>query len=150
MKYLYLDDWRKPNQSFYDTGNPIYLSDWDVVKNYNQFIDYITINGIPDTISFDHDIDDSHYGKTNLKEIYDLLKEKTGYHCALWLINYCIDNNLKLPNTVLIHSMSVEGAKNIKSLFETYYKVNNITDYNKINDVDFNFALGKFVYTYYQ
>ena len=52
--------------------------------------------------------------------------EKTGYHCAKWLIEYCIDNNEKLPAEIYIHSMNPAGSMNIKSLFETYYKLYSI------------------------
>ena len=55
-----------------------------------------------------------------------IIIEKTGYHCAKWLINYCMDNNLELPNEIIIHSMNPYGSENIKSLFNTYFKVYNI------------------------
>lgn len=51
--------------------------------------------------------------------------EKTGYHCAKWLIDYCLDNNEELPKRVIVHSMNPYGSRNIKSLFDTYYKVFN-------------------------
>lgn len=50
-------------------------------------------------------------------------KEKTGYHCAKWLIYYCLDNNKKLPRIILIHSMNNVGVKNIESLFKSALKV---------------------------
>jgi len=51
-----------------------------------------------------------------------IINEKTGYDCAKWLINYCIDNKKELPATILIHSMNPAGSLNIKSLFDTYNK----------------------------
>jgi hypothetical protein len=54
-------------------------------------------------------------------------EEKTGYHCAKWLIDYCIDNKLELPKTILIHSMNPVGSRNIKSLFDSYFKSLNLS-----------------------
>ena len=45
MVKLFLDDIRKPPDV-----------DWFIVRNYNQFIDWIDKNGLPDIISFDHDL----------------------------------------------------------------------------------------------
>lgn len=49
--------------------------------------------------------------------------EKTGYHCARWLINHCLDLNVPIPDRIIIHSMNRVGAENIKSLFDTYNKL---------------------------
>ena len=54
--------------------------------------------------------------------IPETFKEKTGYHCAKWLVQYCIDNKLELPKEIFIHSMNVIGGVNIASIFETYNK----------------------------
>lgn len=127
MKYnLFLDDFRVPEDTFNYTGNPIYNKEsWVIVRNYEQFVKIIQVSGIPEIISFDHDLADFHYGVQDHvdEDFYDICEEKTGYHCAKWLINYCMDNNEKLPSTILIHSMNTVGAKNIKSLFDTYLKI---------------------------
>lgn len=52
--------------------------------------------------------------------------EKTGYHCAKWLIDYSLNNKLKVPTKIIVHSMNPVGSLNIKSLFETYFKVHDI------------------------
>jgi hypothetical protein len=124
---LFLDDFRHPYDVFNYTFNPVYGNEiyWVIVRNYNEFVDYIEKNGLPERISFDHDLADVHYDVQDHvdQDYYDLCEEKTGYHCALWMINYCLDNNEKLPPIILIHSMNVVGAKNIKSLFDTFVKV---------------------------
>lgn len=51
------------------------------VSNYNSFCNYIKINGLPKAINFK----------------YTLESSKNGYDCALWLVNYCIDYNLRVP-----------------------------------------------------
>jgi len=126
---LFLDDIRVPEDVFNYTGNPKFLkSDWVIVRSYDEFVKYIEENELPDTVSFDHDLADVHYDIVDHvdEDYYDLMSaqdEKTGYHCAQWMINYCLDNNLNLPNTIYIHSMNGVGARNIDSLFTTYRKV---------------------------
>jgi len=103
---LFLDDVRRPISAYTYTKNDIYLIDWHVVINYNQFVAKILNSGVPEIISFDH----------------DLAEDKSGTDCARWLINYCINNDKKLPKQIYIHSMNTEGRADIKSLFTTYYK----------------------------
>jgi hypothetical protein len=83
----------------------------------DEFVDDILNNGLADGYSFDHDLADFHY---DIKA--DVKTEKTGYHCAKWLIEHCMDKNIMLPKTILIHSMNVQGSINIKSLFDSYQK----------------------------
>lgn len=130
MSYnLFLDDYRMPKDAFAYTHIPIYLNvEWIVVRNYNAFISLIEGKGIPEIISFDHDLANEHYdpelhGSETYNQLYDLFDEKTGYHCAQWLINYCIDNQKDIPAEVMIHSMNPAGSMNIKSLFDTYHKI---------------------------
>lgn len=120
MSYnLFLDDFREPEDAFNHTNNQLYLIGWVVVRNYDEFVKTIKEKGIPEMISFDHDLADEHYES---RQEYDDYKEKTGFHCAKWFINYCIDNKKELPTTILIHSMNPAGSANIKSLFDTYNK----------------------------
>lgn len=126
---LYLDDFRNPIDSAYYRGEAIYAhEEWEVVRNYDEFVKIIQEKGLPEIISFDHDLADEHYGMhDHIDEMeYSAYQEKTGYDCAKWLINYCIDNNKKLPATILIHSMNPAGSQNIKSLFESYLKSLNL------------------------
>ena len=120
--YLFLDDYRQPEDTFKYTGNAMYINkSWRVVRSYDEFVNFILQNGVPHTVSYDHDLVYSHY--TQEENIpYDLYEEKTGFHCAKWLIDYCNDNKLKLPTGILIHSMNPVGSENIRSLFRTYRK----------------------------
>lgn len=122
--YLYLDDYRNPEDTFAYTHNQIYLLGWKVVRSYEEFVKYIKENGLPDVCSLDHDLAIGHYSMQDHvdQDYYDIIEEKTGYHCAKWLIEYCIDNNKELPATILVHSMNPAGANNIISLFNSYYK----------------------------
>lgn len=122
MSYrLYLDDFRDPIDSLYYKGNVIYSEDWVVVRSYDEFIKYVEEHGTPIAVSFDHDLADVHYEKTSF-DYDDENLEKTGYHCAKWLINRCVDNKIEVPAIILVHSMNPAGTQNIWSLFNTYYK----------------------------
>jgi len=132
MEYnLFLDDFRMPEDTFNYMPLPIYnIVDWHIVRSYQAFIDYIQYAGVPKIISFDHDLADSHYDQQSDID-YTGDGEKTGFHCAKWLINYCMDNKKELPVKILVHSMNPAGSRNIKSLFDTYFKVYEI-DYEPI------------------
>ncbi len=66
-------------------------------------------------------VEDKNYSKRFF--IPEIFIEKTGYHCAKWLIDYCIDNKKELPHEIIVHSMNPYGSRNIKSLFDTYIKI---------------------------
>ena len=123
MYNLFLDDFRSLQDAHFYLPLPEYCTEeWVIVRNYDEFVKYIEENGLPKMVSFDHDLADVHYEQ--VPEIdYDGYQEKTGYHCAKWLIDYCLDNDKKLPPRIIIHSMNRVGAENIKSLFDTYYKI---------------------------
>lgn len=126
MKKLFLDDYRIPcdciNYMNRRIGSKclIYNDKWDIVKNYTDFCWYIQKNGLPDLISFDHDLAEGHYHK-NMQEgkinyfTDDFANDdnKTGYHCAMFLVDYCQQNNLKLPDFI-VHSMNPVGTLNIE------------------------------------
>lgn len=127
-KYLFLDDIRKPQDAYVYTKQPMFIEQqWDVVRNYNEFVNYIETNGLPDFISFDHDLADSHYTPEHLWDDYEKSKEwqdqqvhieKTGYECAKWLTEYCLTNNVKCPNWYC-HSMNPVGKDNINILLKS-------------------------------
>lgn len=129
MYNLFLDDIREPPI----VGNYIYpvelrpqyrLEKWIIVRNYNEFVSYIMSNGLPIKVSFDHDLADEHYApeeywddRYSEWELKGNFKEKTGYDCAKWLKQYCIDNNSELP-LIFIHSANPVGANNIRFVFK--------------------------------
>jgi hypothetical protein len=81
------------------------VASYVIVRNFDEFKDYIINNGLPAHVSFDHDLADLHYGG-----VFNV--EKTGYDCAKWLVDHCIDNDLKLP-AYTVHSMNEIGKENI-------------------------------------
>jgi|GEM_PF-175675 len=129
---LWLDDIRNP---FLNNENkvPNVKGKLIWVLNYEQFVEWITKFGMPDIISFDHDLADEHYTPEQYWSDYQASKEyqeaqsyveKTGYDCAKWLVDYCMDNDLDLP-IYFIHSANPVGADNIKGLLDNYNKFRN-------------------------
>lgn len=123
MYNLFLDDIRQP----WEAGNYMYpvevrslyrLKEWIIVRNYKEFVHCINENGLPNLVSFDHDLADIHYDPATWTESFKY-QEETGYDCAKWLVDYCIENTLKLPN-FLVHSMNPVGRDNIKRYLENY------------------------------
>jgi hypothetical protein len=113
-RLLFLDDIRYPIEAYHYTKQDIFLrKDWYIVRNYEQFVNWILESGLPEIISFDHDLGDEHYLDQNSQEFV----EKTGYDCAKWLVEYCMDNNADLPK-FYCHSMNPVGKENIESLFK--------------------------------
>jgi hypothetical protein len=110
------------------SDNVIYLEDWDIVKTYDEFVEYIETNGVPDVISFDNDLADEHYDSDmyslsdSYNQKYSKFKEKTGYDCAKWLCDYCVVNSLPLPK-YYVHSMNPIGCENITSVLKSYDKI---------------------------
>jgi len=118
--YLFLDDFRDPQiVSWIDLP----LHDWTVVRSYKEFRDAIWNKGIPEFVSYDHDLADDHYGSMNHGGAidYDNLTEKTGYDCAKFLCNECCKRGIKHPDFA-VHSMNPVGADNIRKYIAAYNK----------------------------
>ena len=63
LKCLLLDDdvKRTPSAIYGYTQNSVYLEEqWDIVRNYNEFVKYVEDNGVPHIFSTDHDLADIH------------------------------------------------------------------------------------------
>ena len=118
---LFLDDVRLPNHvTWVDLPANQHYS---LVRNYQEFVDLITLRGIPKFVTYDHDLADKHYGHglKNDDIPYDQYAEKTGYDCAKWLVDYCMKKGVKHPPYV-VHSMNPVGKSNIISYVESYNK----------------------------
>lgn len=119
---LWLDDYRDPMEGQWLVFSPIKESAYEVhwVKSYNEFVGWIQGNGLPTAICFDHDLADEH--KIDLDEYEGermIYTEKTGYDCAKWLVNYCLDNKKDLP-LYNIQSGNPVGKKNIDELLKNF------------------------------
>ena len=138
---LWLDDIRDPLEGdwlvFSPIPNPFKVS-W--VKDYIGFTEWITENGLPDGICFDHDLSDvqAFYNAypDQLENALDMTdvepenhgkfetqweQEKTGLDCCKWLIDYCIDNEKGLPKWNC-QSANPVGKENMNALLNNFRK----------------------------
>jgi hypothetical protein len=113
---LYLDDIRIPQ-----------TEGWEIVRDYDAFVKWIDENGLPDEISFDHDLSREHtlyfFNNGGHDDPPDPQKnsfeEKTGYDCAKWLCEYCWENGLPIPE-YNVHSANPVGRDNILQLLKNF------------------------------
>lgn len=85
------------NLAFYHRFFKKYDPKFTWVKSFDEFKDYITKNGLPDFVSFDRDLGNGPYN---------------GEMCASWLVNYCNENGLRLPD-YYPHTANRKGKQNI-------------------------------------
>jgi hypothetical protein len=125
---LWLDDIRNPHEDNWLVFSPIeqpFAVIW--VKSYNEFTMWIKAYGLPDAVCFDHDlgmdvaIKAREKGMSKRKSRALKQEEKTGFDCAKWLVDYCIDNNKPLP-LYNIQSANPVGKENIDTLLKNYLK----------------------------
>ena len=119
MKLLFLDDKRFPTDCLlYMEAKvqdiEIYRKKWQIVRSYDEFVAWIERHGLPDFISFDHDLGLPEDSNT---------EEQNGMTCAKWLVNYCLDYDLKTPDFV-VHSSNPAGTKNIEGLLKGFGEFN--------------------------
>jgi len=117
MKYnLFLDDIRVPTDVKWVKLPKV---KWEIVRNFDQFVEKIEKDGLPEIIAFDHDLAFDHYNIDNGSFFPPSHIEPTGYDCAKWLIQYCSDRQLS-PPIYYVHSMNEIGKQNIISYIESY------------------------------
>jgi len=122
MKYnkiqLYLDDIRTPNND-----------DWSVVRNYDELVSHIRLNGLDkyEVISLDHDLGDTAQKEyfnnvsPNYQLNYNNILEKTGLDCAKWLVAESMNSKIPLPQ-IYTHSANPIGSANIMGYVNNYLK----------------------------
>ncbi len=115
--WLYLDDVRTPNSE-----------NWTVVRNYDEFVSHIMLNGLEnyEVISLDHDLgEESMYEyytnvKNNFTLNYDnIVNEKTGMDCAKYLVAKSMEKGIPLPQ-IYIHSANPIGSANMMGYINNY------------------------------
>lgn len=122
--YLYLDDVRMPTEG-----------DWQVVRNYEEFVSHIQINGLEnyEVISLDHDLGEGAMVEyyTNVKPNYELdykrIPEKTGMDCVRYLISEAIDKKITLPK-IYVHSANPIGSANMIGYVNNYFRNNGLPE----------------------
>jgi hypothetical protein len=116
--YLYLDDVRTPK-----------ADNWEVVRNYDEFVAHIKLKGLGayEVISLDHDLGEGAMVEyyTNTKPNYELdynrIPEKTGMDCARFLVAESMNLKIPLP-TVYVHSANPIGSANMMGYINNYFR----------------------------
>ena len=115
--YLYLDDVRTPK-----------ADNWEVVRNYDEFIAHIKLKGLGayEVISLDHDLGDTaqqeYYNNVspNYQLDYNNILEKTGLDCAKWLVAESMTKKIPLPQ-IYVHSANPIGSGNMMGYINNYF-----------------------------
>lgn len=115
---LYLDDIRTPNSD-----------EWVVVRNYDELVSHIRLNGLDkyEVISLDHDLGDTAQKEyfnnvsPNYQLDYNNILEKTGLDCAKWLVAESMNSKIPLPQ-IYTHSANPIGSANIMGYVNNYLK----------------------------
>ncbi|SKB49530.1 hypothetical protein SAMN05660903_01062 [Salegentibacter salinarum] len=106
MKKLFLDDLRTVDMVY----DYIQISEFEVVRSYDEFVAYIQKNGLPDFISFDNDL--------GLNELGEVAPD--GYAAAKWLV---YESGLDLRELQFkVHSANPVAADQIRGLLNNYIK----------------------------
>ena len=106
MKKLFLDDIRTIDM-VYDKSVE---SEFDIVRTYTEFVNYIQKKGLPNFISFDNDLGLGEDGKVALD----------GLAAAKWLV---YESGLDLRNLQFnVHSANPVASEQIKGLLNNYIK----------------------------
>lgn len=113
---LYLDDIRTPVDD-----------DWIVVRNYDEFVAQIKLNGLGnfEVISLDHDLGEGAMVEyyTNVKNNYMLdynnIEERTGMDCCRFIVSESMNEKIPLPQ-IYIHSANPIGSANMMGYINNY------------------------------
>lgn len=104
MTIIWVDDIRNPKKFL---RNYSQYSEVIWVKHYIEFIRVIQ-KWLPKdshiAISFDHDLGEDY----------------SGYDCAKFLVEYCLDHDIQLPSQIMVHSKNPVGANNIRMLLSNF------------------------------
>jgi hypothetical protein len=108
---LFIDDERNPIDVKWGSWQDQALyrdSEWIIARNWLEILELIDSFGLPQIISFDHDLGDG---------------EITGYEIAKKLANMVMDG-AELPTDFefRVHSKNPPGAANIKNYMENFLK----------------------------
>lgn len=110
-----------------------------IVKSYDDFVNYITLEGVPSAVSFDYylanektktysEIDQEYEDAMNQFAVESCelgfheamtVDDKTGFDCAKWLTNYCIKNQIPMPNCV-VHCWNERNKRTIQEYLDSY------------------------------
>ena len=126
---LFLDDLRDvEHASIFNEGSLEKVSgipreEWIVVRNFEQF-KYMVDRELPDVVSFDHDLCREHilyyfqHAQQNGYIEYENLINKTGKHCAEYLVAKWIENGKSKQIKTFVHSANEIGSEEIRKVLQ--------------------------------
>lgn len=91
---------------------PYLLTNWTAIRNYQDFVAYISKNGIPSIISFDHDLG------LNV----DSTETESGYDAVKYIVNFILEQEHPVLPNVLSHSQNPVGKANILYYWYNFIK----------------------------
>lgn len=109
---LFLDDYRTPEMV---TWKRLPSGPWVIVANWTEFKGVVDVRGVPEFVTYDHDLADIHYTGTGQIEL-------SGVECAEYLVGRCRELDIPHP-PYEIHSMNPVGAVRIRNTIEDYNRV---------------------------
>lgn len=124
MSYnLFLDKIRNPDEvNWVELPKVNKPTQWTVVRNPLDFKLRVTSFGLPEFVSFAHNLSPEHstvdWSKFTIPD-YNALENKTGYDCACWLIDYCAMYDRDFPS-YQVHSRNTIGGEHIHSAVWAY------------------------------
>ena len=102
--HLFLDDERMPEDVFWVS---LPEGPWVIARNIRDFQRVIHRRGMPSHISFDNDLGPG---------------EKEGRHCAIWLTEQILDEELFGTFTFTVHSMNSVAADWIDAFLTSFQR----------------------------
>jgi len=118
---LFLDDIRNPD--YVNDGR-----DYMLARSFDQAVALVERFGVPDHISFDHDLGWDEL-KPEANGLIIMSEEqgkaaKSGHDFVKWMIDQDLDGKIKIPETFswYVHSANPVGALNIDGLLRIYMK----------------------------
>src|SRR3990167_6636353 len=120
MSYLlFLDDVRTVDKDVSFPSEHSYLKRI-TAKNYDEFVDILTRHRLPEVASFDFDLAVEHYRNINNPNFnYDTCKEKTGYHCLMYLIKFICQGGHPMIR-MYCHSANLKGRAHINWMIQDF------------------------------
>lgn len=79
------------------------------------------MHGAPVFVALDNDFGIEDYIDPEENDPEMIFSERNGYDCAKWLVNYCLEHHIKLPDYT-VHSMNCIAKTNIIHFLENAKK----------------------------
>ena len=104
---IFLDDLRIPTDVTW-VNIPV-DQHYSLVRSYKEFVDLITLRGVPMYVCYDHDLSD-----------FNNTEEKTGYDCCKYLVSKSMETGIPLPQ-IYVHSANPIGSANMMGYINNYF-----------------------------